>query len=201
VVVLAGLAGAGKTELLGALARAGEQVLDLEALAAHRGSAFGGIGLGPQPSHADFTLQVEERLAAADPQRPLWVEDEGPFIGSVGVPPRLQRALATGPVVELRSPVGARIDRLAATYGDADPEALVAALGQARRRLGPKLAERAAELVRGGDVRAAISVVLPHYDAAYRHRTAAWERPLAARLDTDGLPSDELARALADLGW
>lgn len=183
---MAGLAGAGKTELLAALERAGDQVLDLEGLARHRGSAFGGIGLGPQPSHAEFARQVEKRVAAADPDRPLWVEDEGPFIGSVGVPPPLQRAIATAPVVELRRPFDARVDRLAATYRDADPEALLAALGRARGRLGLQLAERVATLVQSGDVREAVALVLPRYDAAYRHRTSAWERPLAATLEADG---------------
>src|SRR3954470_5151477 len=54
IAVLTGLSGAGKTELLAALAAAGEPVLDLEAMARHRGSAFGGIGRAPQPSHAEF---------------------------------------------------------------------------------------------------------------------------------------------------
>jgi tRNA 2-selenouridine synthase len=157
-------------------------VLDLEALASHRGSAFGGIGLPPQPSPAAFSRAVRASLAAADPDRVLWLEDEGPFIGSVGVPPELQRAIAAAPVVELQTQLRDRVERLAATYGGADPTALIAGLFRSKRRLGARSAERAATLVRRGDVRGAIALVLPYYDAAYRHRTAAYgRRALALR--------------------
>jgi tRNA 2-selenouridine synthase len=160
-------------------------VLDLEALASHRGSAFGGIGLPPQPSHAQFQEAVRAGLEDADPDRVLWVEDEGPFIGSVGVPLELQRAIAAAPVIELGAPFPVRVDRLTATYGAADPDVLVAALERSRRRLGTPSAERATWLVRRGDVRGAVALVLSYYDAAYRHRTSAHRRRVlgAAALD------------------
>ena len=178
--MVGGLAGAGKTDLLRALERAGDQVLDLEGLARHRGSAFGAMGMGPQPSHDEFARSVTARFAAADPSRPLWVEDEGPFIGSVGVPLRLQRAIAAAPVVELRRPLAERVARLAATYGAADHAELLAALARTRRRLGAPVADRAAELVAGGDVRGAVALVLPYFDAAYRHRMSAAGRATIA---------------------
>jgi tRNA 2-selenouridine synthase len=171
--VVAGLAGAGKTALLEGLAAAGEQVLDLEGLASHRGSAFGAIGLPAQPSHAEFGRRVGAVVAAADPARPLFVEDEGPFIGSVGVPAWLQRATAAAPAIELRAPFADRVARLTATYGSAPAEQLVAALQRSRRRLGAPVADRAAALVTRGDVEAAIALVLPVFDAAYEHRMAA----------------------------
>jgi tRNA 2-selenouridine synthase len=179
-VVVGGLAGAGKTELLRALEGAGEQVLDLEGLACHRGSAFGAIGLAPQPTHSEFARRVEERLAAADPSRPLWVEDEGPFIGSVGVPEHLQRAMAAAPVVELRRLLADRVERLAAIYGGAEPAELLAALARMRGRLGAAAGDRAAALVRSGDVRAAVALVLPYYDATYAHRMCAAGRTTIA---------------------
>src|SRR5439155_22654024 len=131
-VVVSGLAGAGKTEFLAGLRRDGEQVLDLEALARHRGSAFGAIGLGPQPSHAAFARAVSDRVAAAHPRRVLWVEDEGPFIGSVGVPPWLAEEIARAPIVEVRATFAARVARLNATYGAAAPQELLHALARPR---------------------------------------------------------------------
>jgi tRNA 2-selenouridine synthase len=172
---VAGLAGAGKTALLAELERAGEQVLDLEALARHRGSAFGGIGApGPQPSHGAFFRAIDERVRAADRERVLWVEDEGPFIGSVGVPPWLAATVATAPMVELDAPFTVRVDRLAATYATASEAELLDALRRSRRRLGAGLADEAGALVRAGDVRGAVAVVLPWFDAAYRRRIAAY---------------------------
>jgi tRNA 2-selenouridine synthase len=173
-VVVSGLAGAGKTELLGELERDGEQVLDLEALAGHRGSAFGAIGLGAQPSHAAFARAVADRVAAADPRRALWVEDEGPFIGSVGVPPWLAEEIAGAPVVELHAPFGARVARLDGIYGSAPAHELLTALERSRRRLGAQCTDAAQEHVRAGDVEGAIVLVLPWFDVAYRRRVSAY---------------------------
>ena len=174
-MVLSGLAGAGKTELLGELREAGAQVLDLEALARHRGSAFGAVGIaGPQPSHDEFARAVGERVRGADPRRVLWLEDEGPFIGSVGLPLRLISAIAAAPVVELDTPFARRVDRLAPVYEPAGEAELLDALRRSRRRLGGDRADAAAALVRAGDVRGAIAVVLPWFDAAYHRRVAAY---------------------------
>lgn len=174
-MVVTGLAGAGKTELLAELDHAGEQVLDLEALACHRGSAFGGIGVaGPQPSHQVFARAIHDRVRHADRGRALWIEDEGPFIGSVGVPPWLAATIATAPVVEIDSPFAVRVERLAATYGSAPEAQLLHALHRSRQRLGGDVADEAGTLVRAGDVRGAIAVVLPWFDAAYRRRIAAY---------------------------
>jgi tRNA 2-selenouridine synthase len=176
IVVVAGLAGCGKTGLLRALADAGEQVLDLEDLASHRGSAFGGIGLPPQPSHGEFVRRVREALEQADPARALWVEDEGPFIGSVGVPADLQRAIASAPVVIRRASFSQRVARLVATYGRASSSDLRAAIERTAPRLGEARAETAAAGVDRGDLEAAVRVVLPYFDDAYRHRSASYRR-------------------------
>jgi tRNA 2-selenouridine synthase len=172
LVVLTGLTGAGKTALLHALGAAGCQTLDLEGLAGHRGSAFGGIGCGPQPSHRAFGERVRAACAAARRDRVLWVEDEGPFIGSVGVPTPLAAAMARAPAVEVRASRLERVDRVTREYGAASPEELLAALDRLRRRLGADRADRAAGLIADGRIAAAVDALLPYYDAAYRRRTA-----------------------------
>jgi tRNA 2-selenouridine synthase len=185
VIVVRGLAGSGKTALLRALAAAGEQVLDLEGLARHRGSAFGHLGAGAaQPSHREFQRQVRAARTAADPARPLWVEDEGPFIGSVGVPPELQEEILTAPAVELRSPWEQRVGRLLAEYGGSPPDALCAAIR--RTRLEPTVAARAIAAVQAGRTDVAIELVLPAFDSAYRHRMTRASGTLLAVLVHDG---------------
>src|SRR6266508_5749954 len=89
VVVLGGLTGSGKSAALAALANLGEQVLDLQALAAHRGSAFGGLGRPAQPTHRQFQTAVCARLDRADPDRVLYIEGCPPYLGSVGLPAEL----------------------------------------------------------------------------------------------------------------
>jgi tRNA 2-selenouridine synthase len=183
LVVLAGPAGAGKTDLLGALARTGEQTLDLEALARHRGSAFGGLGQAPQPSRRTFARAVRAALDAADPRRALWVEDEGPFIGRVAVPRELVVRIGAAPVVEVHAPLEARVARLIATYGAAGAEALVAAVERSFTRVGPPAVAAATAAIRAGDLAAAARVLLPAYDAAYGHRAARLDRTVLGAVD------------------
>jgi len=200
LVVLTGLTGAGKTALLHALGAAGCQTLDLEGLANHRGSAFGGLGCGPQPGHRAFGEAVREACAAAGRDRVLWVEDEGPFIGSVGVPAPLAAAMARAPTVEVRASRPERVDRVAREYGGAATDELLAALDRLRRRLGAARADRAAGLIADGRIRDAVDALLPYYDTAYRRRTAprvAQVHPTAARDDACASRSSRRGERLA----
>src|SRR3954471_9866283 len=141
LIVLVGLAGSGKTELLHRLAATGEHVVDLEALAAHRGSAFGAFGQPAQPSHDGFQAAV--RAALAVPAARTWVEDEGEYLGSVGLPPELNAALRVAPCVEVSAPRADRVRRIVATYGAAPAVDWLCALDSIATRLGPDRAARA----------------------------------------------------------
>lgn len=177
LIVIGGLAGSGKTELLHALRELGEQILDLEDLAVHSGSAFGHLGRPAQPSHERFQARVAAAMHAADRTRPVWVEDEGPFLGSVGLPRHLQEAIATAPVLELVVPRAERVERLRATYGGHPADELVTALKRISPRLGRSASARVLEAVQAGHMRAAIETLLPYYDDSYTHRVAAYCRP------------------------
>jgi tRNA 2-selenouridine synthase len=178
VVVVAGYTGCGKTKLLHALARDGEQVLDLEGLASHRGSAFGGVGLRAQPTHRTFVRMVRRAVATADPGRVLWVEDEGPFIGRVGLPVEVADRLLRAPIVELRAPFEARVQRVVATFATAPGQDLEAAIHRSVDRVGAQCAAAAAAHVRAGDLSSAVRLLLPAYDKAYAHRMARQPREL-----------------------
>ena len=97
-IVLTGLPGVGKTAMLERLAAAGEQVIDLEALAGHRGSSFGRVGLtSTEPTKREFDALVSRALAACDPARPVWLEDEGPHIGRLWLPDEIVERDRDGP--------------------------------------------------------------------------------------------------------
>ena len=87
--VIAGRTGSGKTRLLHALAEAGAQVLDLEAIACHRGSVLGGLPDTPQPSQKAFDRQLWQALRAFDAQRPVFVESESRRVGALQLPDAL----------------------------------------------------------------------------------------------------------------
>jgi tRNA 2-selenouridine synthase len=116
-VVLAGRTGSGKTRLLQHLAAAGEPVLDLEALACHRGSILGALPDRPQPSQKHFDTAVWQALRGLDPARPVYVESESARIGQLRVPePLLQRMRDQGRVVQVAMDPAGRIELLLQDY-------------------------------------------------------------------------------------
>jgi tRNA 2-selenouridine synthase len=115
-VVVGGRTGSAKSRLLERLAARGEQVLDLEALARHRGSVLGGLPGAPQPSQKHFETQIWERLRAADPTRPVFVESESRKVGRVQVPEALIHAVRASRVAVVEADVGVRSRFLLAEY-------------------------------------------------------------------------------------
>ncbi len=116
--VIAGRTGSGKTRLLRALIDEGAQVLDLEALAKHRGSVLGGLPHDPQPTQKAFDTAVWHALHTFDPARPVFVESESRKIGAVAVPDALlTRMRADSRVVMVEMPDAARVQLLLEEYG------------------------------------------------------------------------------------
>jgi tRNA 2-selenouridine synthase len=131
LVVLAGRTGSGKTRLLQRLAEAGEQVLDLEALACHRGSVLGGLPGVPQPSQKHFDTLVWQALRGFDAGRPVHLESESARIGQLRVPTMLLRRMReNGRSVRVEMPAAGRVALLLEDYAffAADPERFCALL-------------------------------------------------------------------------
>ncbi|MCA1577969.1 MAG: hypothetical protein LC794_11490 [Acidobacteria bacterium] len=183
VILLTGLAGSGKTQLLSQLSNLGEQAIDLEQLANHSGSVFGGLGRSPQPSHDTFERLVCDAWLAADPAALLWIEDESPFIGSVGLSSSLVQTLRTAPAVEVRAVRHDRITRLLQHYGAIPQSDLEAAVNKLSPRLGRPLSERAFAAIRANHLTDAIDILLDYYDAAYRHRIGRETRTVVTTFD------------------
>ncbi|NJN34457.1 MAG: tRNA 2-selenouridine(34) synthase MnmH, partial [Saprospiraceae bacterium] len=87
LIILGGKTGSGKTQILKELEKKGEQIIDLEALAHHKGSAFGWIGEEKQPSSEQFENSLFEVIRKIDPTKRVWVENESRNIGTVFIPP------------------------------------------------------------------------------------------------------------------
>jgi tRNA 2-selenouridine synthase len=115
-VILNGFTGAGKTLILKSLARSGEQVLDLEGLACHKGSVFGGDRESPQPPQKRFESLLYDQLSQFDPSRPVFLEAESAKIGRLNLPNPLWQRMKTAPVIEISSPLAARAAYLTDDY-------------------------------------------------------------------------------------
>ena len=187
VVLLSGPTGSGKTDVLAALGRLGEQTLDLEGLARHKGSVFGGLGEGEQPTQEQFENDLAAAWLALDPGRRVWVEDESRRIGRRLVPHALLDQMAAAPDVHLDVPTDVRVGRLVETYGRFPATELAEATEVIRKRLGGLRTQRAADAIRRGDLATACAVLLDYYDRCYAH--AAQRRssssPLAVPVGAD----------------
>jgi len=115
-IVIAGRTGCGKSLLLHALDRLGAQVLDLEAIARHRGSVLGRVPGEPQPAQRQFETLLWDKLARFDPSRPVFVESESRRIGVCHLPESLTLAIRAGDCVVLEATRPARANFLMAQY-------------------------------------------------------------------------------------
>jgi tRNA 2-selenouridine synthase len=132
--VLCGPTGSAKTALLDALSRRGEQVLDLEDLAAHRGSVLGDVPGRTQPTQKAFETALAQKVISFDPARVVWVEAESRRIGRVTLPDPMLNGIRNADVFEIQAPLQARLARLLEDYawlGD-DPDGLAGKLGTLR---------------------------------------------------------------------
>lgn len=169
LILLDGDTGTAKTEILGLLAARGLQVIDLEGLAAHRGSLFGATGQ-PQPRQKAFESTLALALARLCPERPVIVEAESSKIGDLQIPPSLWAAMRAAPRLRLEAPIDARARYLVRTYSDvvADPAKLLATLDKLRSLQGHAQVEAWAALARGGAFETlARELMERHYDARY----------------------------------
>jgi tRNA 2-selenouridine synthase len=200
VVLLDGQTGVAKTQALQLLAALGVQTLDLEALAAHRGSLFGALPGRPQPHQKTFESALLARLDALDRTRPIVVEAESSKVGDLNLPPMLWKAMLAAPRIELAAPIAERARYLTLAYADiiADPAALESVLARLPVHHGRERRAEWRALARAGDFEAlAASLIERHYDAAYDRSRRTDRRPCLARIELDRLDTDSLRRAAA----
>ena len=167
LLILGGLTGSGKTDVLHVLAARGEAVVDLEGLANHKGSSFGSIGLPPQPTSEQFennlALQLSQLPAGAVP----WLEDESLSIGKVVVPKPLFEQMRLAPLIVLEVPRPVRTRKLAAEYGKEDPWQLREAIERIGKRLGGLATQEALAAIDTGDMEKMVDIALDYYDKTY----------------------------------
>ncbi|WP_319826515.1 tRNA 2-selenouridine(34) synthase MnmH [Thalassovita sp.] len=196
VILVDGGTGTAKTRLLQHLVQQGQQVLDLEGLAQHRGSLLGDMP-GGQPSQKTFESRVAAALAAMDPARPLFVEAESNKIGARIVPPMLWRAMLAADHIRIEAPLEARARYLVQVYADllTDAQALDQKLAVLARFHGHEQADAWRDMARTGQYELlAAQLVAQHYDPSYRRSS----RRAAAPLSVLHLPAlDEAALSAA----
>jgi tRNA 2-selenouridine synthase len=164
--VLGGYTGSGKTQLLAQLKNSGENIVDLEALANHRGSAFGALGQEEQPKQEMFENLLATSLCRMR-NKSFWVEDESQRIGNLNIPPAFWQTMRSKPVYFIDIPFGERLSYIIKEYGVFDKELLTNAILRIQKRLGPLETKTAIAYLQENNIRGCFSILLAYYDKSY----------------------------------
>lgn len=167
MIVLGGLTGSGKTEILKYLKTIDHQVIDLEGIARHKGSAFGALGQFQQPSSEHFANLLYQELNRTDKNKVIWIEDESKNIGTVFMPDQFYFNIMESPVVVLIMDIKTRMPRLIAEYSTYPKEEIIASIMRITKRLGGDKTKESIKAVVDGDFSKAIEITLEYYDKTY----------------------------------
>lgn len=169
--VICGATGSGKTRVLEQLAALGAQVLDLEDLAAHKGSVLGALPDRPQPTQKSFETRLYEKLHGFDPERPVFVEAESRKIGRIHLPEGLIAHMRASPCVAIEATRDARIEFLVRDYdylGEDVPD-LQSRIDFLRGLQSNEILDRWKELAGQHDLHTLYAEFIDlHYDPLYR---------------------------------
>jgi len=167
VQVLIGLCGSGKTERLAELAEAGEQVVDLEAMAKHRGSAFGALPLQAQPSSEQFAIDLYFHICGLNKAKALYIEYEHLFLGSVQIPVGVQSLIECGNKLWLKPSKDERVARITKDYAHLSPKYLQAGLSQVEVQISKPHFQICSKFIFNKQFKEASELLLNYYDEQY----------------------------------
>lgn len=184
LIILSGKTGSGKTEILHHLQRKGEQTIDLEKLACHRGSVFGALGMSAQPSTEQFENNLAELWIRLNPEKPVWMEDENRAIGRIQIPDLLYKSMKQSPVILLDIPKNLRIERLVKEYAVFPLTELREAVLKLQKRLGGDNLKKALQALQQNDFHTVADTVLTYYDKAYEHDLLRHQQTKILRLSS-----------------
>lgn len=197
--IIGGCTGSGKSEILRALKASGEQIIDLEMLANHKGSAFGGLMQPAQPTTEQFQNDLFEEILKLDINKRIWIEDESIAIGKIFLPNDLWETMSKSPVIEVGLAKQMRIQRLVNEYGNADREEFLKAMERITKKLGGQHFKAAKEKLLEHDMASTIEILLTYYDKAYLTGLERKKARIIERIEWDGKNLEDLAKKMTTL--
>jgi tRNA 2-selenouridine synthase len=201
--LLGGATGSGKTEILKNL-KQGLQILDLEGLAHHKGSAFGGIGQQAQLPQQLFENKLYDSLVELDPLKPILVEDESMNIGYNKIPYPFWLQMKKAPIIKILVPFELRVNRLVNEYGKEDIEKLKQSVRNISQQLGPNNAKDCLQWLDDGKLADVCAVTLRYYDKAYEFNHSGKGEKVIIPVETDtgdpAINADKVKQAFESYG-
>jgi tRNA 2-selenouridine synthase len=196
LLLLGGKTGVGKTRLLQHLKGLGEQTLDLEELANHKGSAFGAIGQKPQPSVEQFENLMGEELRLKDPGKIIWIENESRRIGKIIINDQFFELMSKSPLVDIRKSEEERIQLIVEEYSFLPKEELIAAINRLKKKLGGLRTTEAIEDIINDNHQSWIANLLIYYDKTYQFDLERHDPKSVQILDLTGIDLTESCQLL-----
>ena len=169
ILILGGRTGSAKTLILKEFVKQGEQVVDLEALAHHKGSSFGALGEKEQPSQEMFENKLFCHLFETDKNKTVWLEDESGMIGCRVIPKLFYEKMRGNRTFFLDIPFESRLNYLTDEYGKFDSEGLKDAIRRITKKLGGLETKTALEAIDKEDKKTAFEICLKYYDKTYEY--------------------------------
>jgi tRNA 2-selenouridine synthase len=195
-LVLGGLTGSGKTTILHFLQEKGEQVIDLEKLASHKGSAFGSLGEPDQPSTEHFENMLFQELRAFEPDKRIWIEDESHNIGTVLIPKSIYLQIRSSRVICIQPDLDSRLDNLVKDYGAFSTEILKSSLEKIGKRIGGQRLKDAFKCLDEGNYRRVAEIALAYYDKTYTYGLEKRDPNSLQRIELGSLTGEAAAQKI-----
>ena len=193
IVILGGKTGSGKTLILQKLKEQGEQIIDLEKIAHHKGSSYGSFGETKQSSQEQFENELSFYFSKTDAEKKCWIEDESRKTGTNVLPLPLWEQMRNTKVICIDLKFEERVNYLVNEYGKFSKEELIAATERIGKRLGGQHVKRAIEAIREGDLKTACEISLVYYDKTYEYGLSQRAKESIIHCEFDKLDAEEIA--------
>ena len=165
--ILGGYTGSGKTHILHRLKEMGEQIIDLEGIAHHKGSAFGGIGQKEPPTIEQFENNLFWEWKELNRSKVTWIEDESHRIGRVNIPMNLFQKMRDSLVIFIDVPLAERVKHLVKEYASCEKSELAISIEHISKRLGSENTTKALQCLESNNFECITEITLKYYDKYY----------------------------------
>ncbi len=203
LLLLGGATGSGKTEILKQL-KSKIPILDLEGLAHHKGSAFGGIGQPAQLPQQLFENNFYNELKLVDPTKYLLLEDESMSIGYNKIPYSFWLQMKEATIIKILMPFDLRVNRLVNEYGKEDIEKLKQSVKNISQQLGPNNSKDCLQWLDERKLADVAALTLKYYDKAYEYNHTQKNKKVIVPVETDTadpiINAEKIKRAFEDYG-
>ena len=187
VVILGGKTCTGKTELLKKLKETGEQVIDLEQLACHKGSTFGALGQAAQPSNEHFENVLSLEWYTYNNKNVIWLENESNRIGGIKIPDTVFEMMRKAKLIDVVLPLEQRIKRVLDEYAVFSVELLEEGTRRLEKRLGNLRMTQAIAFLKENKLEQWAKMMLDYYDDAYEHSNSKRETGTIKTMEIDDI--------------